>query len=70
MKKIHRGQSVASYWLSEEPKEHENGLKVVINFDNEFMALIEENIKGRQCNGVIMGFDEFENLQAIMKERK
>jgi len=71
MKKIHRGQSVASYWLSGEPeRENEIGLKALINFDTKTIGLIEESIERKEAGSILMNFEEFKNLQTIIEERK
>ena len=60
----------AAYWLSEKPKEHGIGLKVVIEFDCEDIMLMEQDAKGKQYESILMSFDEFKNLRTIIEERK
>lgn len=58
------------YWLGDKPKGHEIGLKVTVNFDYKSLVLAEENGEGKEYHSIFIGFDEFRNLQTIMKERK
>ena len=65
---IDETEGLYSFWLSEEPKGNEIGLKLVLNLQSHHIVISEEDKECKEYNSVLIGFEEIRGLKEIINQ--